>query len=105
VLDEDASVTATIYSDARLDPGVPSAKVLVVDDHQMIRETLARYLAEIGSVSVTEAEDFVSAFVAVAQQTDFDLVVLDIRMHGFYDDGHTETPISRSARSLAIRIS
>jgi two-component system, NarL family, nitrate/nitrite response regulator NarL len=87
VLDEDASVTATIYSDARLDPGVPSAKVLVVDDHQMIRETLARYLAEIGSVSVTEAEDFVSAFVAVAQQTDFDLVVLDIRMPGV--DGFT----------------
>jgi two-component system nitrate/nitrite response regulator NarL len=87
VLDEDASVTATIYSDARLDPGVPSAKVLVVDDHQMIRETLARYLAEIGSVSVTEAEDFVSAIVAVAQQTDFDLVVLDIRMPGV--DGFT----------------
>jgi DNA-binding NarL/FixJ family response regulator len=62
-------------------------KVLIVDDHPLIRESLACYLAEIGSVSVSEAEDFVSAVAAIFQRPDFDLVVLDIRMPGV--DGFT----------------
>ncbi|MCI0429596.1 MAG: response regulator transcription factor [Rhodospirillales bacterium] len=62
--------------------GKPAMRALIVDDHQMIRETLSRYLAEIGVVSVTEAKDFVSAFTAITKQPDFDLVLLDIRMPG-----------------------
>jgi len=80
-------VITGISPGSRVDIGETVAKVLIVDDHQMIRETLSRYLAELGTVSVTEAEDFVSAFSAVAQQPDFDLVIVDIRMPGV--DGFT----------------
>src|SRR5262249_20583983 len=60
--------------------------VLVVDDHQMIRETLLRYLSELEGVSATEAHDFPSAFTAITT-THSDLVLLDIRMPGV--DGFT----------------
>ena len=61
-------------------------KALIVDDHQMVREILSRYFAEI-DVSVIEAEDFVSAFAAITRQPEFDLILLDIRMPGV--DGFT----------------
>jgi DNA-binding NarL/FixJ family response regulator len=56
-------------------------KALIVDDHQMIRETLSRYLSELG-VEVCEAEDFVSAFATISRQPSLDLAILDIRMPG-----------------------
>jgi two-component system, NarL family, nitrate/nitrite response regulator NarL len=61
-------------------------KALIVDDHQMVREILSRYFAEI-DVSVIEAEDFVSAFAAITRQPEFDLILLDIPMPGV--DGFT----------------
>jgi two-component system nitrate/nitrite response regulator NarL len=83
-----AAVTIASASDQPSLPDAASAfRVLIVDDHQMIREIMFRYLAEIGNVAITEAHDFVSAFTAIAQDPGFDLVLLDIRMPGV--DGFT----------------
>jgi CheY-like chemotaxis protein len=74
-------VTAVDNGEASLEPGDRALRALIVDDHQMIRETLSRYLSEL-DVAVVEAEDFVSAFAAITRQPDFDLAILDIRMPG-----------------------
>ena len=77
-------------------------KALIVDDHQMVREILSRYFAEI-DVSVIEAEDFVSAFAAITRQPEFDLILLDIRMPGV--DGFTTlTTLRRLFPALRIAI-
>ncbi len=80
-------ILGDIPTHVAVEPTVATATVLIVDDHQMVRETLCRYLAEIGDVRVTEAEDFVSAFAAIARHPNFDLVLLDLRMPGV--DGFT----------------
>src|SRR3954447_21540922 len=83
---EVTSVSNGTRAGSDLAQGARPLKALIVDDHQMIREILSRYFAEIG-VCVTEAEDFVSGFAAITRQPEFDLVLLDIRMPGV--DGFT----------------
>ncbi len=61
----------------------PVPHIAVVDDHQEIRELLARYLGQHG-YRVTTAEDAAS-FRKLLDQEKFDLVVLDIMMPG--EDG------------------
>jgi len=74
-------VSSVVNGNASLESRDRAFRALIVDDHQMIRETLSRYLSELG-VAVVEAEDFVSAFAAITRQPDFDLAILDIRMPG-----------------------
>ena len=57
-------------------------KVLVVDDHAVVREGLKRILTREPSIRVVaEAEDGASA-LALAGETDLDVVILDISMPG-----------------------
>jgi two-component system OmpR family response regulator len=59
------------------------ASILLVDDHQNIREPLAKYLRRY-EFDVTTAEDGV-AMRQLLQQRSFDLIVLDVMMPG--EDG------------------
>ena len=53
-------------------------KVLVVDDHVLIREALRGLLAElIGSATIVEAPDSRQAMQRVAEHADLDLILLD----------------------------
>jgi PAS domain S-box-containing protein len=56
------------------------ARVLVVDDHRVNRELVRAILTPLGA-DLTEAEDGAEA-VAKAQQTAFDLILMDLRMPG-----------------------
>ena len=61
-------------------------KVLIVDDHELVRDALARVLAGLGpDMTVLEATDPKAAFETIEREPDLDLVLLDLalpRMHG-----------------------
>ena len=58
-------------------------KVLVVDDHPVVRDGLATLLRQLGPDTVVlEAGDAAEALGLVAQHADLDIVVLDIVLPG-----------------------
>jgi two-component system, NarL family, nitrate/nitrite response regulator NarL len=63
--------------------GVERLKLLIVDDHPVVREGLAAVLAQLGPDTVVlQVGDAVQAFALVADQEDLDIVILDIAMPG-----------------------
>jgi len=58
-------------------------KILLADDHDLVRETLRFFLEKIDSeVSVTEARTFAEALEAAEHMAPLDLVILDLKMPG-----------------------
>ncbi|MBS1189163.1 MAG: two component transcriptional regulator, LuxR family [Rhodocyclaceae bacterium] len=58
-------------------------KLLVVEDHALVREGLARLLRQLeNDVEVTETADFEAALVVLDNERDFDLVLLDLALPG-----------------------
>jgi len=58
------------------------SRVLLADDHDLVRDTLAAYLRSEGGVEVEVAGGFDAALEAVRGPRGFDLVLLDYRMPG-----------------------
>lgn len=64
-------------------PVNPKLKILVADDHHLVREGLKLALREIDpGVIVIEADSLAKAIEAYRNHTDFDLVLLDLTMPG-----------------------
>lgn len=60
-------------------------KILVVDDHALIRTALRGVLGELGrDVTVLEASDCRGAFSLIEAQPDLDLVILDLNLPGIH---------------------
>jgi len=60
-------------------------KVLIVDDHALIRDALSRVLANIApDMTVLEATDPRLAFETIERQPDLDLVLLDLALPGMH---------------------
>ncbi|MBE3640624.1 response regulator transcription factor [Mangrovicoccus algicola] len=57
-------------------------RVLIADDHAMILEMFAHYLAEIPDIEVATAPDLDGALAQMAQRGEFDLVLVDLDMPG-----------------------
>lgn len=58
-------------------------KLLVVEDHALVREGLARLLRQLDdTVEVTETADFEAALGVLDNERDFDLVLLDLALPG-----------------------
>lgn len=57
-----------------------SMKVLVVDDHVLIREALRGVLKELKAASVVEASDAHQAMQRIEENPDIDLVLLDLNL-------------------------
>lgn len=57
-------------------------KVIVADDHGILRDTLNLYFDQEPDLTVQMAEDFDSAVQRVLDEGDFDLAVLDFHMPG-----------------------
>ena len=69
-------------------------KLLVVEDHALVREGLARLLAQLeDDVSVAERADFETALNLLDNEQDFDLVLLDRALPGI--DGFAGLDILR----------
>ena len=60
-----------------------SLKILVVDDHPLVRDAMANLLASVApAVTVLEAADCASALGIARAQPDIDIVVLDLNLPG-----------------------
>ena len=58
-------------------------RVIIVDDHPLFRDALKHALASAFSpIDITEAGDIAAVVTALEQDSDFDLVLLDLRMPG-----------------------
>lgn len=69
-------------------------KLLVVEDHALVREGLARLLLQLeDGVVVSERADFESALALLDNEQDFDLVLLDLALPGI--DGFAGLDILR----------
>ena len=79
-------------------------KVLVVDDHTLVRQGLAALLRDHGAATeVVHAGDVAQALAVVATRTDLDAVLLDLRMPGI--DGLTATgEIGRRRPELPVLV-
>ena len=62
---------------------MPAMKVLIADDHSIVRSGLKMILEELGEpVEAVEAINFDQAREACERETDLDLVILDLKMPG-----------------------
>jgi DNA-binding NarL/FixJ family response regulator len=58
-------------------------KLLLADDHHLVREALANYLRRVGSdIHCIEAAELQDVRERLAIDSDFDLIILDYRMPG-----------------------
>ena len=70
-------------------------RVLIADDHDLVRETLSAFLSSEGGFDVTLAEDLPSAKAKIDAEGPFDLVLLDYGMPGM--NGLAGLDIARAA--------
>lgn len=57
-------------------------KILIADDHDLVRETIVAYVEADGSIQTYSASDFDTAFALMTAEGPFDLVLLDYNMPG-----------------------
>lgn len=58
------------------------SRILIADDHDLVRETLASYLAGAANLDVSQSRDLDGALAEIRQNGPFDLVLLDLTMPG-----------------------
>lgn len=58
------------------------ATILLADDHQLVRDTIAAYLTSSGGFTVETAEDLEGAFEVLDRPTPIDLAIIDYQMPG-----------------------
>ena len=62
--------------------GVVKMKILIADDHDLLRDTLVMFLQGEGSIETVTASDFDAAMACVDTKGPFDLIMLDYNMPG-----------------------
>lgn len=78
------------------------SRILLVDDHDLVRETLADFLRAKGGFVVEEANCFAAALVVAERGAAFDLVLLDYLMPGMDGLSGLATMQARSGCPVAI---
>lgn len=73
-------------------------RVLLVDDHELVREGLAQALASVPDLTIVGQASSVAGAIALARSTPFDVVVLDLSM----PDG-SGLEVARALCSGAVR--
>lgn len=58
------------------------ATILLADDHQLVRDTIAAYLSSSGGFEVETAEDLEGAITVLDNSTSIDLAIIDYQMPG-----------------------
>ena len=71
-----------IFATSRPTEQNPDMRILVADDHTLVRETIAAFLSSEGDSEVSTAGSLAEALEAVKKQGSFDLVLLDYNMPG-----------------------
>lgn len=57
-------------------------RILIADDHELLRDTLELYLAQEGNIETAAADDLPSAIRLIETEAPFDLILLDFNMPG-----------------------
>lgn len=57
-------------------------RILLADDHGLVRDTIASYLETEGRAAVVAVSDYMAAMKQLASDDPFDLVLLDFEMPG-----------------------
>ncbi|MEC8039942.1 MAG: response regulator transcription factor [Pseudomonadota bacterium] len=57
-------------------------RILIADDHDLVRETLAAYLRDMGDLHVDQASNFQEAMAMIEKTGSYELVMLDYTMPG-----------------------
>lgn len=78
-----------------------SMRVLLADDHDLVRETLAAFLLAEGFAEVRAVPDLKTALDHISGPTEFDVVLLDWNMPGM--NGLEGLTLARAAASAAQR--
>ncbi|SPJ30493.1 Response regulator protein VraR [Falsiruegeria mediterranea M17] len=78
-------------------------RILLADDHEMVRDTISAYLETEGRAAVITAPDYVSAMKTLTAKGPFDLVLLDFNMPGMNGlDGLTDALTRFPDQAFAI---
>ncbi|SLN63229.1 Transcriptional regulatory protein DegU [Falsiruegeria litorea R37] len=78
-------------------------RILLADDHEMVRDTISAYLESEGRAAVVTEPDYVSAMKTLSAKGPFDLVLLDFNMPGMNGlDGLTEAVARFPDQAFAI---
>lgn len=78
-------------------------RILLADDHDMVRETISAYLQSQGGADVTLATDLPGALEKISGTGPFDLVLLDFNMPGMSGlDGLTQALRANGGKGVAI---
>lgn len=78
-------------------------KILIADDHELVRDTIAAFLESDGRYSVSVAADFGSAAKIIEADGPFDLVLLDFDMPGMFGmEGLKRAMSTNSGKPVAI---
>lgn len=77
-----ASSGAVCYANNGRVQQAVSMRILLADDHGMVRDTMSAYLESEGRAAVVAVEDYMEAMKALKTKGPFDLVLLDFSMPG-----------------------
>lgn len=81
----------------------PPPRILIADDHRLVREVVASYLAAEGGLAVSGADTLDDALARVAEEGPFDLVMLDLAMPGMNGlAGLTQTLAANAPGSVVL---
>lgn len=78
-------------------------RILLADDHDMVRETISAYLQSEGGATVSLAIDLSGALETIKKEGPFDLVLLDYQMPGMQGlNGLSEALTANGGKGVAI---
>lgn len=78
-------------------------RVLIADDHDLLRDTLVMFLEAQGDIQTRSAADLAAAHVLVEQEERFDLILLDLNMPGMNGlDGLKQTIAMKDGQRVAL---
>ncbi|EDZ45634.1 two component transcriptional regulator, LuxR family [Rhodobacterales bacterium Y4I] len=78
-------------------------RILLADDHDMVRETISAYLRSEGGAEVALATDLPGAIEQISDEGPFDLVLLDYNMPGMMGlDGLSKALTANGGKGVAI---
>jgi len=76
---------------------IKTPRLLIADDHELVRATVAALLGAKGAMDVTECTDMPSALRLIGQDGPFDLVLLDFTMPGMTLPDSLELAVKQNA--------
>lgn len=94
---------ANAYPERGPEPKEERMRILVADDHDLVRETIALFLRNEGMADVITVANFDDAVTAAKETGSFDLVLLDYEMPGMNGlSSITQMRVANDARPVAI---